>query len=309
MAHYLLFIYLACLASVAVQVSAQLCNTTGTFDDCCPSLDNKVITFKDKEFRVHCNLYIGQNASQTTTSVQCIDLCSSDPGCVGVHLKRPANARFTGCERKLQYPEPRTVSFVLVDPTDTTQLTKDLNDCRRDLKNIKSCDPNCATDLQKCQKDLSNCKPGDPDCTTDLKKCRKDLDNCKPGDPNCPGNLDKCVTDKKKCQGDLDRYKKQANRFCCSETKVQTIGGGNYRHHCNQVNTPASPNPFSSKNKAENIEECARLCTKTSGCRWLYYVVHTKNCALGRGGWSHQTKNVFTTPGATGNGGTVLEKA
>jgi hypothetical protein len=180
------------------------------------------------------------------------------------------------------------VSFVLVDPTDTTKLIKDLGDCQNNLIIITA----------------SNAT-----CTTDLEKCLKDLGECTPGDTTCPGKLETCEKQKGICQEALDRYKKQAKPFCCSETKVQTIGGGSYRHHCNQVTTPASPNPFSSQKKADNIEECARLCTKSSGCRWLYYVVHTKNCALGRGGWSHQTKNAFTTPGATGSGCTVLEKA
>ncbi|CAJ0550126.1 Ff.00g100560.m01.CDS01 [Fusarium sp. VM40] len=288
MAHHLLLFYLSCLVSIAIRVSAEPCSTTGTFDDCCPSLDNKVIPVKGKEFRVYCNSFIKQEFKQTSTSVECIDNCSSDPACVGVHLKRPANARFTSCERKLQSPEANTVSFVLVDPTDTTQLTQDLNDCRRDL---------------------GNCQPGDPACTRNLQQCLRDLDNCKPGDPTCPGKLDTCLTDKRRCEGDLDRYKKQAKPFCCSDTKVQTIGGGSYRHHCNQVTTPASPNPFRTQHQAESIEECARICTKNSGCQWIYYVVSSKTCSLGRGGWKHQTKNAFTTPGATGKGCTVIEKA
>ncbi|SPJ71697.1 uncharacterized protein FTOL_01425 [Fusarium torulosum] len=308
MAHYLLLFYLTCLVSIVVHVRADSCNTTGTFDSCCPSLDNEVITVQGKEFRVHCNSYISQATPPVRTALECINSCSSTPGCVGAHLKQAANARFPFCEQKLQSTEAKTVSFVLVDPTDKTKLQKDLDDCQRDLKNITPCDQNCPGALQKCQEDLSNCHPENPDCAGNLKTCRQDLDDCKSRDSTCSGKLDKCVIDKTKCEEDLERYKKRANNFCCSETKVQTVGGGSYRHHCNQVTTPASPNPFRSQHQAESIEECAKLCTKNSGCQWVYYVVHSKNCALGRGGWNHQTKNAFTTPGATGKGCTVLEK-
>ncbi|KAM0206766.1 hypothetical protein ACHAQI_007991 [Fusarium lateritium] len=312
MAQYLLLFYLVCLASIIVQVRAAPCNTTGTFDDCCPSSDNQVITYQNKDFRVHCNSFIGPKIVSVSTALDCVKSCSSTAGCIGAHLKQPANSRFPSCEQKFIDTELKTVSFVLVDPTDTTKLQKELDDCLRSLKKITPVNPKCPTDLQTCQDDLNTCHREGTECKGNLQKCR---DDCKSADPTCPGKLEKCQqnsqtcdTERKKCEGDLDRYKKLGNRFCCTETKVQTVGGGSYRHHCNRVTTPASPNPFRSQHQAESIEACAQLCTRNANCQWVYYVVTTKNCALGRGGWSHQTKNAFTTPGATGKGCTVLEK-
>jgi hypothetical protein len=89
---------------------------------------------------------------------------------------------------------------------------------------------------------------------------------------------------------------------------VQTIGEGSYRHHCNQVTRPENPQPFRSRHQAGSIEECARLCTKNAGCQWVYYVVHTTTCIMGRGGWNHQTQNASMGPGPRGGGCTVLEK-
>ncbi|KAH7213180.1 hypothetical protein DER44DRAFT_770360 [Fusarium oxysporum] len=295
MSHSSFVFYLACLAFLCTLITAQSCNTTGSYDACCrsPSFDKKVVNFQGKEFRVHCDSAIVGASAFTKIPSACAAQCSGQLGCVDSYWQTPTPpGQWGSCELRLIQGEAGSVAFVWVD---SSEASNELNKCRNDLKN---CDTSCPGKLGACQSSLRNC---DTSCPSKLGSCETKLRDY---DENCPSKLGTCTGNLAKCKGSLETCGPDTRKTCLKKKKLcnckkppknapfkctpgtRTIGGARYQVHCYEYQGHFPPNE-NEYYKVNSFEECARRCTQSPRCQWTSYTwFHNSPTNDGTGGCS-----------------------
>ncbi|CCT63285.1 uncharacterized protein FFUJ_00082 [Fusarium fujikuroi IMI 58289] len=314
-------IFLASLAAVLAPVTAQSCNTTGTYEACCPSSDGKVLIFQDKDYRVRCSyshVFGGVDSPNRPMNLtSCVQKCSGKTGCLNPQWQSRGQSSTEGLcyvsELKSDAasgrgPGTKNVAFVSVD---TSEKAKDPDQCRDE---VSKCNTDCDEKIRKALKDkipISDCdrkvfeagkgKIPISDCDRKVEEAGKG----KISNKACKDKIAEAIREnEEKWTKRLNKLKNKPPRyprFACIKG-VRTFYEHSYNYHC-QLDLHQRPKDMSKQNdKVIDDADCARRCNRSKGCKWAFYDPHTSRCW-----WSKTPYNPRYT--SEGNlGGAVLER-